>query len=241
MAWSESVITPEAVVLERDIAHLGSRFIGALVDLLVQSAVILLAAAAAPVLSEDTAIIVVLVVTFAAIFVYPTLTETLWRGRSVGKAAAKIRVIRADGRPVTFPVAMVRNLLRIVDLLPSAYAIGAISILVTRRAQRIGDLAAGTIVVYEARAATPQVWAAPGGEEADRIAGTVDAGGLSSEDYQVVRAFLLRRDSLEPPARAALAARLAGTFRDRVAGPPDASAEVFLEAVAAAYRERHAR
>jgi len=242
MATGEPFVTPEAVVLERDLAGLGTRFIGALVDALLQGAVVLVAIAAASVSTPDAAVVLLSVTGFAVLFVYPTAMEAGTRGRTLGKMAARTRVVQSDGRPVTLPAVLIRNLLRLIDLLPGAYAVGAISILVTRRGQRLGDLAAGTVVVYEAPPRAPQALALPPSAEVDRTRRGMDVVGLTSAEYNVVRSFLLRRDGLEPAARANLATDLHRRLRDRVGtAEPHAPPEVFLEAVAAAYRERYER
>jgi uncharacterized RDD family membrane protein YckC len=239
MATSEPFVTPEAVVLERDIAGLGTRFIGGLVDGVIQTGLLLVAGAAAGAVGSDAAVILWTVTVFTAVFVYPTVMEAATRGRTLGKMAARTRVVLHDGRPVTFAAVLVRNLLRLLDVLPGVYAIGAISILVTRRAQRLGDLAAGTVVVYEAPARAPQPLVLAPSDEAEAARRGMDATGLTAAEYELVRSFLLRRDSLDPEARARLAEELRTRLRERVGtADPDASAEAFLEAVAASYRER---
>ena len=239
MASRSSFVTPEAVVLERDLAGLGTRFIGALVDLLLMTAVSLVAWAATAGSSPDVIVIVLSITSFGLLFVYPTVMELATRGRTLGKMAARTRVIQADGRPVTFLPVLVRNLLRLIDLLPGMYAVGAIAILVTRRGQRLGDLAAGTVVVYEAAARPPDLLPLAPSDEAERAQRAMDVGALSAAEYGVVRSFLLRRDELDPAARAALAGDLQRRLAERVgSGDPGAPPEAFLEAIAAAYRER---
>ncbi len=87
---------------------------------------------------------------FAGYFI---LFEWLWNGQTPGKRLLKLRVIREDGRPITLWEAMARNLLRIFDAIPGfvlpVYSIGLISIFLSRRDQRIGDMFAGTVVVRE--------------------------------------------------------------------------------------------
>ena len=80
---------------------------------------------------------------------YGCFFETLWNGRTPGKRALKLRVIKTGGYPIGFYDALLRNLLRVVDGLPVGYGIGLVSVLVTRRFQRLGDLAAGTLVIHE--------------------------------------------------------------------------------------------
>ena len=96
---------------------------------------------------------------FLLIWGYHIFFEFLWNGQTPGKRVAGIRVLTTRGEPVTFVHVLVRNLLRIVDFLPSSYMLGAVCILVTRRSQRLGDLAAGTIVVHERFDALPRTLA----------------------------------------------------------------------------------
>ncbi len=143
--------------------------------------------------------------------------------------------MRAGGEPEGFLTAAVRNFLRIVDFLPAFYVIGVISILVAGRNQRLGDLAAGTLVVRERRPAVPPAAtylhpppvAAP------------DVSGVSVEDVATLRQYLERRVSLSPGARAHLATDLAARVRPKVVGAPDGwHPESFLEAVVTAKTAR---
>src|SRR5205814_5407395 len=96
-----------------------------------------------------------------------------------GKRAQAVRVVQSDGQPVGWASVIVRNLVRIVDILPGFYAVGSISILLTKRSQRLGDLAAGTMVVREPKVRPPApLRIGPEGGEAPKD-GTLDATGLS--------------------------------------------------------------
>jgi hypothetical protein len=86
------------------------------------------------------------------LFLYFTLFEWLWNGQTIGKRAMSLRVVSHDGTPVTLRGAVYRNLLRPADFLPVLYFAGVIAMFMNERSQRMGDLAAGTIVVHEARA-----------------------------------------------------------------------------------------
>ena len=90
---------------------------------------------------------------FSLLFVYPLAFELAAGGRTPGKRWSSLRVVCDNGSPVTFRASALRNLLRLVDMLPGLYLVGAIAIFATRSNQRLGDLAAGTIVVREPRAA----------------------------------------------------------------------------------------
>lgn len=237
-------VTPEAVEVSLDIAGLGSRAIAWLLDTLIQLALLIplgiaLGVALAAVGPDATAVLVLFsLLYFLVLWGYYPFFETVWNGQTPGKRAQRLRVVRTDGQPVTFAPVMVRNLVRIVDVLVLPF-LGVVSMLVTRRSQRLGDLAAGTMVVREHRAPVPEALDLQHLVPARPDLPGVDATGLTEREYDVVRSFLLRRDSLDPAARRALARRLVSMVRDRVGGPPaNLDDEALLEAVARSYRDR---
>ncbi len=147
------IATPEGVDVELTLAGIGSRFIAALLDLLIQGSILLAAAFALGVIGDDdeggVGVAVYSIVFFLVFFDYDVLFEVRSRGRTLGKRWTGLRVVRTGGRPVTFVPSSVRNVMRLVDILPAFYAIGMLSIFVTARNQRLGDLAAGTLVLRE--------------------------------------------------------------------------------------------
>ena len=146
-------------------------------------------------------------------------------------------VVRVDGSPITFFTSAVRNVLRLVDILPGMYLVGIVTILVTRQNQRLGDVAAGTLVVRERtgqpslrelRVAQPQPAPAP-------ATNAWDATGVTADELAAVRSFLTRRYELTHEARYRLAADLAGALRPKVVGAPESlGTEAFLEKLAVA-------
>ena len=107
--------------------------------------------------SGDTALVVLYLIGVFVVFLgYYPLFEGFWNGRTPGKRAQGLRVVLTDGQPVTVGPVLVRNLVRIVDFLPAYYMIGAITMILSRRSQRLGDLAAGTIVVRERALPAPR-------------------------------------------------------------------------------------
>src|SRR5215213_772916 len=166
--------TPEQIELQYDLAGLGSRFMALALDTLIQLGVILglaavfgLGAALVAASMRDligrystlfavAGVALVVLLIFALGWGYFIFFELVWNGQTPGKRAAGIRVLTARGEPVTLVHSLVRNLMRLVDSLPSGYMIGIISILVTSRSQRLGDIAAGTIVVRERPAELPR-------------------------------------------------------------------------------------
>ncbi len=243
-ATSRTIVTPEAVPLDVDVAGLGSRMIALIVDLLIQVALLVLVSLAFSAADgHGTGIVIAyLIVGFTIVWGYFPLFEGLWNGRTPGKRAESLRVVRADGRPVTFAAVLVRNLVRFVDAIPGTYAVGAVAVLLTRRSQRLGDLAAGTIVIRERKSPPPApLDLAPLSTSAEAGRG-VDPAKLGEPDYALIRSFLQRRSALDQAARAHLASQVAGAIRARVGLPvrPDVEDERFLEALAVAYRDRYA-
>lgn len=162
---------------------------------------------------------------FAMQWVYWIAGEVFFDGRSVGKRVAGIRVVRLDGSPVTFLESAVRNLLRAVDFLPALYAAGVVTMLVSPQHRRLGDLAAGTVLVRDEQVDLSRYDAPP------------PARALSAEDQELLASFLDRAPTLDPDARL----RLARTLIDRFGGDADpaareaaaanwAAAEAFLRA-----------
>ena len=137
--------------------------------------------------------------------------------------------MRDTGAPVTFVTSAIRNVLRLIDILPGVYGIAMISIFVTRHNQRLGDLAAG----HDRR---PRAHARAAARVHRRAAPRVygwDTSAITAEDLAIVRSFLDRRATLNPGARAQLATDLATRLRAKVAGAPDLEPEPFLETLVA--------
>jgi uncharacterized RDD family membrane protein YckC len=144
------IATPEGVTVDLVLAGLGSRFTAALIDLTFKGLLILVAVLVAGLLG-DLGIAVASILTFAIYFGYDVAFEVLANGRTPGKRWTGLRVLRDDGRPVDLLSSAIRNVVRLIDGLPLSYLPAMISILVTKKNQRLGDLAASTIVVREPR------------------------------------------------------------------------------------------
>lgn len=227
-----TIQTPEGVQLELVLAGLGSRFVGALVDLTLKFLMLALLAAALAVIGLF-GLAVFSALAFLVLFAYDVLFETLGGGRTPGKRAAGTRVLRAGGEPVDFTSSAIRNVLRVVDGIPTSYIPGMVSIIATRRNQRLGDLAAGTLVVMDRKTEPaeapagymPPSHAAPGP--------AWDVSAVTGEELAAVRSFLARRAGLEPSARHRIANELAVALQDKVAGADRAAhPEQFLEQLA---------
>ena len=259
--------TPEHVQFSFELAGLGSRFLALTVDVLVlavaELALVFLVAYLTsalnwvwPGLGEVAGIPVVVIVIVAssglASLAYFVFFEAFWSGQTPGKRLAGLRVIRAGGGPIGFLESATRNILRIVDFLPALYLLGAVFVFFTETCQRIGDLAAGTIVVKE------RLWEYPGqqptpeavGSRDVGIAGTVATaaanlargyvGLLSREQIETIRRFVERRTELAPETRAELAARIAAPLAAQFPGllTVAPTAEELLEVIYQTYLER---
>lgn len=149
--------TPESITVSQPVAGIGSRGLAALVDTLVILLIILALLAGAVAVSGYTldaapaggALIVLVVVASVVPVAYYVLSEVATRGRSLGKAIFGLRVVGGSGLPLTPADSLVRNLVRILDFLPFLYGIGVVAMFAGSSPRRLGDLAAGTIVVHD--------------------------------------------------------------------------------------------
>jgi len=221
--------TPERVPLHFALASIGNRFLACAIDHTIQVLALLIIFIAALVLANLSfleqmlasapkwvyaVMIILLFLVFAGYF---TFFEWIWSGQTPGKRWLKLRVIREDGRPITFWEASVRNLLRPLDMFPmGSYSIGLIAVFVSTRDQRIGDMVGGTVVVREREAEAPefdQVFAAPVSDPAMRrsfkpVDFTADLSSLTDSEIQVVETFLRRRWDLSEMPRQWMAWRV---------------------------------
>jgi len=260
-----SIDTPELVAIELPLAGIGSRFIALLVDYLIWSAglvlliivavVVLPAMHAFNVKSAQWAEAIVIFLVFLCNWGYFTLFEAFWNGRTPGKRVARIRVIQRSGRSIGLLESMARNLVRYVDQLPFFYAVGVITMFVTRQHQRLGDLAAGTLVVRDREPETPlwgdtgsrtftaQLFKANAPIPEPHTALTLPASGiakLTSSDLEVLEGFFSRRLDMSMATRQALAGRIGAAIQAKsgLEVPEGFSVETFLEATARQLRDQ---
>jgi uncharacterized RDD family membrane protein YckC len=177
------------------------------------------------IVSRDFAVGVSIVGYFVLSQGYRIFAEWRWSGQTLGKRLLHLRVIDERGLPVTFAQIALRNLLRFIDSLPAAYAVGGVAALVNARAQRLGDLAAGTVVVWEPEERVPDL-ALLRGEKYNtlRVHAAVVARlrqTLTPIEARAAWQALARRDRLEPAARLELFAELAAGFRQRASVPAE--------------------
>jgi uncharacterized RDD family membrane protein YckC len=226
---TRTIATPEGVELRLRLAGVGSRFAAALIDALIKAGILLTVVIAAALLGGGLSALVAFGIglLFAMVF-FDVLFEVRSGGRTPGKRTLGLRVVQTDGSPVGLRASAVRNVLRLVEGLPLSYLPAIVSILVTRDNQRLGDLAAGTLVVQESSVPRPVAPFRP--PVAPAHAADWDVSAVTPEELAAVRSFIARRHDFTPDARAALAERLATALQARVAGArPGMPPERFLE------------
>lgn len=260
-----SIDTPELVTIEMPLAGVGSRFIALLIDGLIWFAGLLVlffltmifmpAIRAASDISEKWAVAIVIFILFLLNWGYFTLFEAFWNGQTPGKRIAKIRVIQRTGRPIGIFESMARNFVRYIDWLPSFYVAGVITMFATKQHQRLGDLAAGTLVVRDRTPESP-LWNEAGSRTFTAAAFaprtsipephslvSLPATGiakLTPTDLEVLESFFSRRLDMPLEVRQKLAERIAAAIQAKSAlePPPGVSIETFLEAAARDLRDQ---
>jgi uncharacterized RDD family membrane protein YckC len=245
-----TISTPEGVEMRLTLAGPASRFVSAIVDILIQLALLACVAVVLGIVGQNglggggLAVLLWFVISFGVITFYDVFFEVFRSGRTPGKQLNGLRVVRVEGHPVGFVTSAIRNLLRPIDFLPSAYLLGAVVILSTRKNQRLGDIAAGTVVVRErfAAARRPSELAASLAAPRPQVASpyaTWDTSRVTQEEISAVRQFLDRRHAVEGTARSQLAVTLAERLRPKIGGAPaDLHGEQFLLALVDAKSRR---
>lgn len=248
MSAEPELVTGEAVVLDLRIARLASRGVAAALDVLIQFAVLLAALIGALLAGVDDPAqgAALLLGVFVLVRVgYSTLFETLGRGRTLGKMALGLRVVRDDGGPIRFRHALTRALAGvIVDFGPIlVWSVVAIVVsLCSARSKRVGDFLAGTVVIQERSpdTAAPQLFPMP--PALASWAGQLDLSGLSDDLALAIRQYLARFSQLRAEARYALGHELVGEVSGRIGAPPPYGVPdwAYLQAVLAERRNRAA-
>jgi uncharacterized RDD family membrane protein YckC len=214
-----TIETPEALELRLPLAGFGPRLLALVVDWLIQGVVVvvlvfimifIVAGMAAANPSDTTFITFMMIGMFLLIILatvgYYIVFELLWNGQTPGKRAVGIRVVKRGGLPLTPVDVVIRNLVRIVDLLPSSYLIGVFSFFLSKNQQRLGDLAADTVVIREFGSQLPYTWVGalqPGTQ-------TITPAGitLDTKSAYIISNLLARRFQLSPDTRFLLAGRV---------------------------------
>jgi len=247
--------TPENVSFDYDVSGIGSRFLAALIDttlililqgIVIGAIVLLLQLDAFS--SEMSAWVIggLGLISFVFFWGYYIFFEILWNGQTPGKRWVKLRVIRLDGTPVTVVEVVIRNLVRIIDFMPAVYAFGMVTMFITDKSRRLGDLAAGTVVIHE----RPATELFEGRNSRQTALTTLVAYGpvpenfpierLTEREVQMIEDFLLRRAQL--PNRSELARHLLSSLYTRLGLPVDSvSTRAADDVLAAIYKAARGR
>ncbi len=243
-----TITTPENISLDYELAGIGSRMVGAVVDHLLQLGIVAVISLSGilsmPVMRDQplaqflksTHLAMILVITFLIMFGYFVFFEAIWSGQTPGKKLAQIQVIRASGQPAGFTEALVRNIFRLVDFLPVYYLTGILVIFFSPANRRLGDVVAGTLVVRLKDNLKPAVL--PDLQVETDI--PIDLSTVTGESYALVRNFLLRRENLNLAHRARLGKKITRLMAEPMGlNPEKLDPEEFLEAVAVEYRRNN--
>ncbi len=227
--------TPENVVFGYSIAGLGSRFLAGLLDMLL---ILLLVVAVnftfflfmnildSSAISRTGYWLWALfgLLAFFIFWGYYILFEMAWNGQSPGKRKLGLRVIRTDGTPITFTESLIRNFVRLFDFLPAYYGIGIITMFINKQTRRLGDLAAGTLVVHDRAVSLDSLGRSTNWElesysfrHMPAAAGQFPVERLTLQDLQLVESFLIRRTQLAN--RSVLAMQIYKAICDRMQVP----------------------
>jgi uncharacterized RDD family membrane protein YckC len=222
------ISTPERVAFQYEIAGIGSRFLAQILDSLIITvgliAITILALSIGGITgSGGLALLIEILLGFILVTGYFLVSEAVWNGQTLGKRATRLRVVGDHGEPVTLGQAAIRNLVRIVDFLPVLYGIGMLTLFINGRGKRLGDFAAGTLVVRDRErvslydlssapadavapsAPAPSIWATPSAEPATSPAPAVEPSALDPGLRRLVVAYAARREALPMDRREALA------------------------------------
>ncbi|HLI96659.1 MAG TPA: RDD family protein [Candidatus Baltobacteraceae bacterium] len=227
MDRSVSVRTPESIAFSYELAGLGSRFLALVLDMTLQ--VLILSAifwgfaligsygGKTPVKSsisastlESVVIAVIVTIVFLVFFGYFIAFEAFWNGQTPGKKVLGIRVVRDGGYPLDLAGSLIRNLVRVGEFALGLYAISAAATLISPENKRLGDMAAGTIVVRDARSHSLAAIRERADAEQPR------AAMITDEEHALIARFMARRDAMSAHSRHNLASQIADRVRPRI-------------------------
>ncbi|MBF0529253.1 MAG: RDD family protein [Deltaproteobacteria bacterium] len=226
---SLTIKTPEGVTFSMLLAGPVTRFLAWLFDAMViiaLSQTVGKLLAVLEIISRDLASAVSILGYFFISIGYGIVMEWYWRGQTLGKHLFRLRVMDAQGLRLTFSQIVMRNLLRFVDSLPAMYLVGGLACLLSSRAQRLGDLAANTVVIRHPKVYQPDLTQIL----ADKYNSFHDYPHLEARlrqkvlpgEARVALQAIMRRDYLDPAARVTLFHEVADHFRNLVQFPPEA-------------------
>ncbi len=256
-----TIQTPEHVGFQYVLAGLGTRAMAFILDTLVRGLLILFIFVVVITISEllprldptgllnampKNWILALGILAYGVIDLgYFLFFEALWGGQTPGKRQQKLRVIRIDGQPIGWLESALRNILRAVDMLAGFYPVGLLVMFLSSRSQRIGDYAAGTVVIREGqhqipKSRAPEAQAQPGAGEKTGLDLEQYVSRLEPKQYQILRTFLQRRDNMDPENRKELARVLCERLFEKWGIPARQrfSRETFIEEVVGVYEQR---
>ncbi|MGK3094823.1 RDD family protein [Streptomyces sp. WAC01490] len=241
------LVTGDAVVLELRPARLPSRALAAAIDLAVVFCVFMLVSVVVGIASatlDEAAVAAIGVALFLLVLIGgPIAVETLSHGRSLGKLACGLRVVRDDGGPIRFRHALVRGAMGAVEILMTFGVVASIASLVSARGRRLGDVFAGTLVIRERVTAKRSVAVPPPPPWLVGRFSQLELSAVPDELWLAIRQYLTRMHQLDPGVGRSMAARLADEVVSRtgIAPPQGIPAAAFLAAVVHERQARDAR
>jgi uncharacterized RDD family membrane protein YckC len=244
--------TPEQIALELPLAGIGSRFLGLVIDTLIQFVLYIIGIFALVFaggfggavgisrylrwIPVNWAPAIAILFVFCVYWGYFAFFEIIWKGQTPGKRLAKIRVIKESGRPINAYEAIARNLLRAIDGLPGMYGVGIVCMMLNNQNRRLGDYVAGTVVVHDKR--TEEV--KPDWNTVTESAATNPQLSLiASEELVLIETYLHRRVDMDLILRDQVAYKIAGRIIEKTGlqRGPNQSLDDFLETSARQIRD----
>ncbi|MEU0410343.1 RDD family protein [Streptomyces griseorubiginosus] len=217
------LVTGEAVALELRPARLPSRVLAVLIDLILAMVVyiaVTIALVAASASLDDAAQVAISIATFLLVLVGgPIAVETLSHGRSLGKLAVGLRVVRDDGGPIRFRHALVRGAIGVVEIVMTFGVVACIASLVSARGRRLGDVFAGTLVVRERIPVGPSGFVPPPPPWLAGRFAELDLSAVPDGLWLAIRQYLTRMHQLDQQVGWAMAERLASDLAARTGAP----------------------
>jgi uncharacterized RDD family membrane protein YckC len=241
-----TIDTPEQIALELQVAGIGSRFLAIAVDTVLQLVLYLTGFIALSLLEAPdflrTSFVGVagpalaILFGFSIYWGYFAAFEIFWSGQTPGKRLAGIRVIKETGRPINAFEAIGRNVLRAVDFLPAAYAVGLVCMMLNKHSRRLGDYVAGTIVVHDKQTEDVRPdW----NLEAQAPGAGAPISRITPEELQLIETYLHRRQDLDEEVRGDMSRRIVSRITGKTGLQPasEQSIDEFLEGVARQIRD----
>jgi len=240
-----SIDAPEHIELTFDLAGVGSRFCATLVDSIILTIILGLFSVAMNSLNvleynmgllaggfEHWIVAALILIIFAILWGYYIAFELMWNGQSPGKRLLKLRVMKTGGYPITLLESTIRNLIRLIDFLPLFYGIGVITMIIDKKWRRLGDLAAGTLVIKERVDRVPvELGSRLPQKTTFTYADEIKLELITEGELSAIREYISRRPTLSIPRRRQLSRVLATPILRKMGLPETLDYDVFLEEV----------